>query len=258
VDPVAVGLSPDGATAYVSDNAGGKVYAVDLPSLRSRWAATTGGRPGPIFAQGGSVWVSLYGAGQVAELDPARGSLLSRRATGPGPGQIVPQRGELYTAGKDGVWQVGGARLSPLSGFGLASAGGALWAAAYAAETVDRVADGKTVQLPAGLHPFWLSLAAGGGLLVAAERDVEDSDPGAVLSLEPPDFSPRVLLRAIDPDEVVEAGGRIFVAAHGAREVDVLTPAGGRVGAWARGSSPVAIAVDEPLKSLLVVLDERE
>ena len=44
-DPLAVALSPDGRTAYVSDNAPGAVDAVSLPDLRLRWSTRTGGRP---------------------------------------------------------------------------------------------------------------------------------------------------------------------------------------------------------------------
>jgi DNA-binding beta-propeller fold protein YncE len=257
-DPIAVGIAPDGAAAYVSDNAAGKVYALSLPQLKVRWTAAVGGRPGPVLAQGAAVWVSLYQAGQVAELDPASGGTISRRPASSGSGQLALQQGDLYAAGTAGVWRVGGERRSTVSGFGLASAGGALWAADYGAGTVVRLSDGKTVQLPAGLHPFWLSPGSNGSLLVAAEGADEDADPGAVLRLEAPDYDVRMLLAATDPDQVVEAGGRVYVASHGSRRVDVLGSAGERIATWATGAAPVALAVDEPLRSLLVVTDERE
>jgi hypothetical protein len=122
---------------------------------------------------------------------------------------------------------------------------------------VVRVSDGRSVAMPAGLHPFWLHAEPSGAILAAAEGDDEDSDPGAVLRLEPPDYGVRVLLQVTDPDQVLTAGGRIFVAAHGAREVDVLTSSGARA-AWARGAAAVALAADEPQRTLLVVTNERE
>jgi hypothetical protein len=182
---------------------------------------------------------------------------LSRRRTGPGAGQIAIRQGDLYTAGTAGVWRVGGERVGEVTGFGLAAVEGALWAAGYAPGSLVRLTDGKSVQLPPGLHPFWLAAGANGRLLAAAEGDREDGDPGAVVSLQPPTYAPEILIRTTDPDEVVESGGRVFVAAHGAREVDVISATGARTG-WAKGASAVAIAVDEPLKSLLVVADERE
>ena len=68
----------------------------------------------------------------------------------------------------------------------------------------------------------------------------------------------RTLMRATDPDLVLEAGGKIFVASHGDRQVDVLTSSGERVGSWARGAGAVALAVDDALGLLVVVTDERE
>ena len=255
---MAVSISPDGNEAYVSDNAGGSVYAASLPNLRVRWTAALDGRPGPILTLGDELWVSLYTAGQVVQLDRHTGEVISKWAVGPGPGQVAQQQGQLWVASAQGVWQVKGKKQSDIHGFALAAADSAVWAGDYEAGEVVRAQDGKTVSLPAGLHPFWLAAGSAGRILVAAEGDNEDRDLGGVLSLEPPDYAPRTILTATDPDMVVESGGRIYVAAHGDREVDVLMSSGDRVGAWAKNAAAVAIAVDQPLGLLVVATNERE
>jgi len=257
-DPLAVSISPDGNEAYVVDNAQGYVYALSLPNLRVRWSSKVDARPGPIVTQGDQLWVSLYSAGQVAQLDRHTGDVVNKWAVGPGPGAIVFQQGQPWAASTAGVWLVKGRKQADVHGFGLASAGGSIWAAAYDPGEVVRVSDGKTVALPSGLHPFWLSGGSSGNVLVAAEGDDEDRDLGAVLSLDPPAYEARTLIRATDPDLVLEADGKIFVASHGDRQVDVLTSSGDRVGSWARGAAAVALAVDDALGLLVVVTDERE
>ncbi len=66
------------------------------------------------------------------------------------------------------------------------------------------------------------------------------------------------LLGARDPDHAVEWDQRIYVAAHGDRQVTVLGKAPGRVSHWLRGGAPVAQAVDPALGLLVVVTNARE
>jgi DNA-binding beta-propeller fold protein YncE len=257
-DPLAVSISPDGNEAYLVDNSGGYVFALSLPNLRVRWSSRLDGAPTSIVTDGNNLWVSLYEAGQVVQLDRRTGDVIDKWAVGPGPGAIVFHQGQLWTATSAGVWQVKGRKQTDVHGFGVAAVGGTLWAGDYDKGQVVRVSDGQTVSLPAGLHPFWLSAGSGGKLLIAAEGADEDHDLGAVLSLAPPGYEPHSLLRATDPDQVLEAGGKIFVASHGDREVDVLTSAGGRVGPWGKDAAAVALAVDDALGLLVVVTDVRE
>jgi sugar lactone lactonase YvrE len=257
-DPLAVSISPDGNEAYVVDNGGGSVYAVSLPNLRVRWSSRLDGAPTSVVTDGDNLWVSLYAAGQVAQLNRRTGDVIDKWAVGPGPGAIVFQQGQPWAATAAGVWQVKGRKQADIHGFGLALVGGTLWAADYDKGQVVRVSDGQTVSLPPGLHPFWLSAGSSGNLLIAAEGADEDHDLGAVLTVAPSATEPRSLLRVTDPDQVLEAGGKIFSASHGDREVDVLTSSGGHVGSWAKGGAAVALAVDDALGLLVVVTDERE
>jgi DNA-binding beta-propeller fold protein YncE len=256
--PLAVSISPDGNEAYVVDNSGGYVFAVSLPNLRVRWSSKLDGAPTSIVTQGDSLWVALYTAGQVVQLDRRTGSVVDKWAVGPGAGAIVFQQGQAWSASTAGVWQVKGHKQADVHGFGIASVGGAIWAADYDARQVVRIGDGLVVSLPSGLHPFWLSAGSNGNVLVAAEGADEDRDLGAVLSLAPPAFEPRTLTRATDPDQVLEADGKIFVASHGDRQVDVITSVGDRVGTWGKGAAAVALAVDDALGLLVVVTNERE
>lgn len=257
-DPVAVAISADGRTAYVSDNEPGAVYAVALPELRVRWRTVVGGRPGPILAGLDFLFVSLYEAGQVAELDARSGALLDRHRVGPGPGQLVLEDGRVQVACSDGrVWDLqGGSRLGG-RGFGLAAAGGRLWSTDYEAGALVRVGDGMRVPLPAGLHPFALSSGPGERILVAAEGPDEDRDPGAVLVLDGSGSLTRLAV-ARDPDLVLEWDQRVYVAAHGDRAVTVLGKAPGRVSHWVQGGAAVALAPDPALGLLVVVTNVRE
>ncbi len=242
-DPIAVAISADGRTAYVSDNAPGIVRAVALPGLDVRWSTTTGGRPGPLLVTLEGILVSLYESSQVVRLDPATGAVTGRTPTCSGPGQLAMIDGQLKTA-------------CAATGFALAGAGAQAWTADYASGTLTRAPDGARLQLPPHLHPFWLA-AGPAAFYIAAEGDDEDRDPGGVLEVAGDQV--RTLAAGRDVDQVEPAAGRVFAAVHGDRQVLVVDPAGATVaGRWARGSDPVALAADLPLGLLVVVTDARE
>lgn len=254
---MAVTLSADGATAYVSDNQPGLVRAIDLRSRRQAWKAALGGRPGPPLLSGGRLWVSLYGSGSLAALDPSTGRLLETRPACPSPGQLAEWRGQVWTlCGNGGAVSAAGDRLPAPAGFGLAAGPRGLWAAAYGSGRLVRLDVPAEVGLPVGQHPFWLSVTADGSLLVAAEAGDEDRGAGSVTLLAP-DAAATVLASPRDPDQAVESAGVVYVAAHGDRRVLVLR-GGSLETAWARGLNPVALAADPALKLLVVVSDERE
>ena len=256
-DPVAVVVSADGATAYVSDNQPGLVRAIELSSRRVTWTATVGGRPGPLLLSGGRLWVSLYGTGSLASLDPGSGRLLETRPVCPSPGQLVEWRGQVWTlCGGGAAASAAGASLPAPAGFGLAAGPGGLWAAGYDSGEVQRLDAPGRAAPPSGQHPFWLSMTGDGSLLVAAEASDEDRGSGSVSLLEA-GGAVRVLAGPRDPDQAVESAGVVYVAAHGDRRVLVLR-AGSPEIAWAPGLDPVALAVDPALKLLVVVSDERE
>lgn len=62
--------------------------------------------------------------------------------------------------------------------------------------------------------------------------------------------------RPCDPDQVLQSGSQVLVAAYGER--DVLSIEGGRTSEWARGAAAVAIAPDPSLKLVVVAVNANE
>jgi DNA-binding beta-propeller fold protein YncE len=242
-DPVAVTLSDDGRTAYVADSASGDVYAVSIPQLKVIWIAHTGGAPFGILFHHGRPYVTLYDAAEVVQLNPADGSLIASDPTPPHPAAItVDSTGTVVEAGGDG--------------YGIALAGGTLWTADYKRGLLQPGGLGVTIPLPLPVHPFWLAPGAAGTLLIAAEGDSEDTDPGAVFSYDVANGGFETLARPRDPDQVEQSGDRVFVAAHGERAVFAIR--GGTIQRWANGASAVAIAPDAALGTLVVAVNSHE
>ncbi len=252
-DPLAVVVDETANVAYVSDNAPGDVYAVALDRPRVLWKTQVGGRPGPLLLSGGHLLTSLYADGMVAELDAGSGQVLKRYTVGKGPGELA---GAGQVACADGtVWDLAGHALPAAPGFALAAGPGGLWTADYNGGALVRVSDGARVALPAHAHAFWLATGVADDLLVAAEGGQEDQDPGLVLRMGD-DLRPRVVAVARDPDQVAEAGGQLFVAAHGDRAVKVVQ--GGALATWSRGAGVVALAPAPQLGLLVVLVNARE
>jgi len=243
MDPVAVTLSDDGKTAYVADSAPGDVYAVGLPDLKVRWRSHVGGAPFGILFLHGRAYVTLFDAAKVVQLNPANGSVIASDPTPPHPAAItVDSTGLVVEAGGDE--------------YGIALAGGTLWTADYKRGLLQPGGLGLTIPLPLPVHPFWLAPGAQGTLLIAAEGDNEDSDPGAVFSYDAVNGRFATLARPRDPDQVEQSGDSVFVAAHGERAV--LAIRGGTVLRWAGGASPVAIAPDPSQGVLVVAVNSHE
>ncbi len=252
-DLVAVITSEDGGTAFAADSEPGDVYAVSLPALRVRWRSHLGGAPFGLLLHDGRLFVSLFAAAAVDELDPARGEVLATHAVAPGPAALaLDGAGQVAVAGTGGELAVlGGTTRRAGSGFGVAAAGGRLWTADYErAEIVDDT--GARVGLPLPVFPFWLAPGPGGTLLIAAEGAAEDVDSGAVFAFDPRAGSFRTLARVRDPDQVLASGNTILVAAHGDRAVVAIegthrrtlasqTPAVGLAAAPAAGLLVVAV-----------------
>lgn len=257
-DPIAVALSPDGHTAYVSDNAAGVVRALSIPQLAVRWQAKVGGRPGPLLVTFESVLVSLFETGQVVALSLNDGSVLARHTVGSGPGQIVLSGNRILVACADGrVWDLDGGSMPAAAGFALGVGAGGTWSASQASGELVRLEDGARARLPAHKHPFWAITGPNGSLWISAEGDDEDRDPGAVAILDST-LHTRVVASPRDPDAIANAGDRMFVAAHGDHSVLVFDRDGRQVVAWARGSAPVALAADIPQGLLVVVTNAHE
>jgi DNA-binding beta-propeller fold protein YncE len=257
-DPVAVVVSDDGKTAYVADSAPGDVIAVRLPDLQVAWTQHVGGAPFGLLLHQGRLFVSLFDAAAVAELDPSSGSKLASHPVPPGPAVMtVDGAGDVVVAGTRGQLSViGGGELAAGNGFGVAYAGGRLWSADYERAELVPAGDDHRVGMPVPLFPFWLAPGAGDTLLIAAEGGTEDTDPGGVFSFDTAKGVFKTLATPRDPDQVVQSGTTVFVAAHGER--DVLAIRGGTVNAWARGSAPVGLAADPPLGLLVVVVNAHE
>lgn len=257
-DPVAVIVSDDGRTAYMADSAPGDVYAVSLPDLKTIWKQHVGGAPFGLLLHGGRLAVSLFNSAAVVELDLAEGHLLATHATSQGPAAMtLDSSGRVAVAGTRGVVDyLDGSSIPAGHGFGIALVGSTLWTADYErAELVD-AGTGRRVGMPVPIFPFWLSAGSGGALLISAEGANEDTDPGGVFSYDAMDGSFKTLARPRDPDQVVESGSTVLVAAHG--DHNVLAIRGGRVEVWARGVSAVGVAGDVPLGLVALVVNAHE
>ncbi len=257
-DPVAVIVSDDGTTAYLADSAPGDVYAVRLPGLAVAWKQHVGGAPFGLLLQGDRLYVSLFDGAAVDELDPTTGAQLASHAVPQGPAVMtVDAQGQVAVAGTRGrVDWLDGRWLPAGNGFGIALAGGTMWTADYERAELVPVPEGSRVGLPLPVFPFWLAPGAGGTLLIAAEGPTEDTDPGGVFSYDPMSGAFKTLARPRDPDQVVQTGSMVLVAAHGDR--DVLAIDGGRTNVWAPGAAAVALASDPAAGLLAMVVNAHE
>jgi hypothetical protein len=77
-----------------------------------------------------------------------------------------------------------------------------------------------------------------------------------VFSFDPVTGSFTILAKPRDPDQVLQSGSTIFVAAHGDQEV--LAIQGGQAAAWAHGAAAVALAADPALGYLVVAVNSHE
>jgi hypothetical protein len=133
---------------------------------------------------------------------------------------------------------------------------GTIWTADYERAELVPVGGDHRVGLPLPVFPFWLAPGAGDALLIAAEGGTEDTDPGGVFSFDTMTGAFTTLGTPKDPDQVVQSGSTIFVAAHGDR--NVLAIQGGSTKAWAGGAAAVALAADAPLGYLVVAVNAHE
>jgi DNA-binding beta-propeller fold protein YncE len=257
-DPVAVIVSEDGSMAYLADSSPGDVYAVRLPELKVAWKQHVGGAPFGLLLHAGELLVSLYSGSAVVELDPTTGARLASHPVPQGPAVMsVDAGGRVVVAGTGGtVDYLDGTTVGAGHGFAIAVVNGQVWTADYKGAELVRVSDGHRIGMPLPLFPFWLAAGTGGTLLIAAEGAREDSDPGGVFSFDTGTSKFTTLGRPRDPDQVLQAGSDILVAAHGEREV--LAIEGGRTAAWAPGAAAVAIAADPLLNLLVVAVNDHE
>lgn len=257
-DPVAVIVSNDGKTAYVADSAPGDVYAVRLPSLNVAWIQHVGGAPFGLLLHQGRLFVSLFDGASVMELEPSTGRKLASDPVPQGPSAMTTDgAGEVVVAGTGGqLTVIGGRQLAAGTGFAVAYAGGRLWSADYERAELVPAGDDHRIGLPLPLFPFWLAPGAGDTLLIAAEGGTEDTDPGGVFSYDTANGVFNTLATPKDPDQVLQSGSTIFVAAHGEREV--LAIRNGSASAWARGIAAVGLAADSQLSLLVVVVNAHE
>ncbi len=251
-------VSDDGKTAYLADSAPGDVYAVTLPQLEVAWKHHVGSAPFGLLLHSGRLFVSLFSGALVVELDPKSGTQLATHTVSDGPAVLgVAPDGRVIVAGTRG-WldYLDGTSKPAGNGFAVAVVGGTIWTADYQRGELVPVGGDHRAGLPLPVFPFWLAPGAGMSLLIAAEGKTEDSDPGGVFSFDTMVGSFSTLATPRDPDQVVQSGSTIFVAAHGDR--DVLAIAGGRSSGWARGAAAVAIAPDPSLGLLVVVVNAHE
>ncbi|HEY0830443.1 MAG TPA: hypothetical protein VGE99_04820 [Candidatus Dormibacteraeota bacterium] len=257
-DVVAVIVSNDGKTAYLADSAPGDVYAIKLPELRTVWKHHVGGAPFGLLLHSGRLFVSLFTGGLVVELDTTDGAQLATHAVHDGPAVMaIAPDGRVAVAGTGGqVDYLDGTSTPAGNGFAVAVVRGRVWTADYKRGQLVPVGNDRSVGLPLPVFPFWLAPGSGDALLVAAEGATEDTDPGAVLSFDTTTGAFSTLATPKDPDQVLQSGSTIFVAAHGER--DVLAIHDGRPTAWARGAAAVALAPDPAFGYLVVAVNAHE
>jgi len=256
---VAVIVSDDGTMAYAADSAPGDVYAVKVPSLSVAWKQHVGGAPFGLLIHGGRLLVSLYSGDAVVELDPSSGALLANDPiTHHGAGMAVDLAGQVVVASDEGyLVALHGTSTPGDRAFSAALVAGGLWTADYTLGQISRSGDATSRRkLPDPLHPFWVAPGAGGTLLISAEGQSEDSDPGAVYAYDVARDSFTLLDQPKDPDQAVQWGPAVVVAAHGSRRVDLID--GGRVSEWAKGAAAVAVAPDSGVNVLVVAVNAHE
>ena len=151
---------------------------------------------------------------------------------------------------------IDGGQVAAGNGFGVALAGGRLWTADYERAELVPAGDDHRVGLPQPVFPFWLAPGAGNTLLIAAEGATEDTDPGGVFSFDTMTGGFKTLAVPKDPDQVVQFGPSVLVAAHG--DHDVLSIQDGRTSVWARGTAPIALAADPSVDVLVVAVNAHE
>ncbi len=257
-DVVAVIVSDDGKTAYLADSTPGDVYAVTLPGLKVVWKHHAGGAPFGLLLHAGRLFVSLFSGAVVVELDPGTGAQLATHTVHDGPAVLaVGPDGRVLVAGTQGeVEYLDGTSIPAGHGFGVAVVNGQVWTADYKRAELVPAGSDHPVGLPLSVFPFWLAPGAGKALLVAAEGAAEDTDPGGVFSLDTVTGSFTILATPRDPDQVLQSGSTIFVAAHGDR--NVLAIKGAQTEAWARGAAAVALAPDPALGYLVIAVNAHE
>jgi DNA-binding beta-propeller fold protein YncE len=257
-DPVAVIVSDDGRSAYVADSTPGDVYAVSLPGMKVTWRSHVGGAPFGLLFHEGRLFVTLFDGAAVDELDLTGGHVVASHAVSQGPAAItVDASGGVAVAGTRGeVDYLDGTSIPAGHGFGIAAARGTLWTADYERAELVVAGGARRVGMPLPVFPFWLAAGSEGALLIAAEGPSEDSDPGGVFSYDSMSGAFQTLAQPHDPDQVLQSGSTVYVAAHGDRAV--LAIRAGRTERWASGSAPVAIAADPALGLLVVLVNTHE
>ena len=257
-DLVAVIVSDDGETAYLADSAPGDVYSVTLPDLKVAWKHHVGGAPFGLLLHSDRLFVSLFSGALVVELDPTNGAQLATHTVHDGPAVLaVAPDGRVVVAGTRGlVDYLDGTSTPAGNGFAVAVVSGTIWTADYERAELVPVGADHRVGLPLPVFPFWLAPGAGDSLLIAAEGGTEDTDPGGVFSFDTMNGTFSTLATPKDPDQVLQSGSTIFVAAHGDR--DVLAIQAGRASTWAGGAAAVALAADSALGDLVVAVNAHE
>jgi len=255
---VAVITSADGRFAYAADSSPGDVYAVALPSLAIAWKAHVGGSPFSLLLDGGRLYVSLFAGAAVVELDPSSGARLASHSVPPNPAVLAADAsGRVMVAGIRGtVTFLDGTSMPAGKGFAVAVSGGEVWTEDYERAELVRAGDQHRVGLPLPVFPFWLAPGTPGKLLVSAEGADEDNDRGGVFEFDIASEAFTTLAQPRDPDQAVQSGSSVLVAAHGDREV--LSIEGGRVDVWARDTPAVALAPVPALGLAVVVVNDHE
>lgn len=258
LDPVAITVSSDGRTAYVADSSPGDVYAVSVPALTVIWRQHVGGSPFGLLLHSGHLFVSLFAAKAVLELEPSSGARIASHPVPAGPAVLgVDGMHRVMVAGRQGsLTYLDGASRPAGWGFAFAISGNDVWTEDYDHSFLQRVPDGHRVNLPLRVHPFWVAPGRPGKLLVSAEGSDEDADPGAVFEFDVMSETFITLARPRDPDQVLRSGSQVLIAAHGDREV--LAIEGTQTQVWARGAPAVALAAVPGMDATLVVVNGHE
>jgi DNA-binding beta-propeller fold protein YncE len=187
-----------------------------------------------VTAVGRTLWVSVYGPGDVVRLDPSTGKIVRRYRVGGGPGSLAVAGGSVWIGNYVGSTLI---RLDPrhrrvrhvvVGGQPIAvgSVGNAVW-------TADK-GDGRVTKLSARTGKILLRRSfpseSHEGLFATATGIWVTSEGGIVHELDPATGKTKLTVRVgDDADYVLAAGGSIWVSCYLDDHVWRLDPATGRV-----------------------------
>lgn len=241
--PVAVAVSPDGSTVYVTNFNSDTVSVIDVAAGTETRTIPTGANPRGIAVSpdGSTLWVTNYGAGTVSEIDAASGTITRTITIGTYPYAVVvsPDGSTVYASAVGGglgvIDAVSGTSFSVPTGPGpqglaVAPDGSTVYVAVSVADAVwplDTETNTFGPAIPVGDDPSHVAITPDGATMLVtnyasgtvSQIDLDTAILTRTFGLGAPPFDIAVL-----PD-----GTRAYVTTPSEGAVSVLDPVGGGV-----------------------------